>query len=447
MAHGFLLILPLVLAIALIRRGFRGAAIDDHPLCRACGFDLFGQQAGTSICSECGRDLSKPKAIVVGHRQKRLNALGFGIALLIVSAGWLGIAGYGRVKQVNWWHHAPLWYVLREASSDDVKRHPPALAELMARSGTAVASETRYRILEAGLAYQGDGEKAWDPQWGEFLEGERHAGFLSDQQWNRYLVQAWKNSVTFKLRKRVRMGDRLPYSVEFTSFRTSRDFGRWYPFAGIDAQLVDDHLTWPGSPPPDPREHGWVLISSGGGGRGSSLDASDFPRDFAPGEHTIYLEATVVVRQEDFEASNQAVPIISEQIKIPGTFVLLPEDQFSVKLLHDPSLAPAIQKCIKVEPEHHDWGDDEIYVSLAAPPTGLSFNLVVRIDGKETKLGTIGCPANGKQRIGFNCVGWKLPVGKSIDLILRGNPKSATEMLDVFEAWDGEIVLKDVPVK
>jgi len=197
MAHGFLLILPLVLAIALIRRGFRGVAIDDHPLCRACGFDLFGQPAGTAVCSECGRDLSKPKAIVVGHRQKRLNALGFGIALLIVSAGWLGIAGYGRVKQVNWWHHAPLWYVLREARSNDATWRSPAIAELAHRcESNSLSPNQRNEILDAGLAYQGDLFKPWDTAWGDLLEDANDAHQLSPERRQRYARQAINVPIT-----------------------------------------------------------------------------------------------------------------------------------------------------------------------------------------------------------------------------------------------------------
>jgi hypothetical protein len=37
--------LPLILAIGLIAVAWRGAAIDNHPLCRRCGFDLFGKPA------------------------------------------------------------------------------------------------------------------------------------------------------------------------------------------------------------------------------------------------------------------------------------------------------------------------------------------------------------------------------------------------------------------
>lgn len=43
-------------ALALLIRGWRGKRIDDHPLCRACGFDLSGNSDAKS-CPECGAAL------------------------------------------------------------------------------------------------------------------------------------------------------------------------------------------------------------------------------------------------------------------------------------------------------------------------------------------------------------------------------------------------------
>jgi len=38
-----LLLLPLGSAGWLILRGLRGVRVGDHPVCRKCGFDLFGR--------------------------------------------------------------------------------------------------------------------------------------------------------------------------------------------------------------------------------------------------------------------------------------------------------------------------------------------------------------------------------------------------------------------
>src|SRR5215208_2333842 len=55
------------LMMILARRGRR---IDDHPLCRKCGFDLFGLPGTSHNCPECGRDLRRRRATRIGHRQR-----------------------------------------------------------------------------------------------------------------------------------------------------------------------------------------------------------------------------------------------------------------------------------------------------------------------------------------------------------------------------------------
>jgi tRNA(Ile2) C34 agmatinyltransferase TiaS len=62
-----LAILPLgliVVGISALVRGLRGRRIDDHPLCRRCGFDLTGKPETSTRCPECGSDLRRPRAIL-----------------------------------------------------------------------------------------------------------------------------------------------------------------------------------------------------------------------------------------------------------------------------------------------------------------------------------------------------------------------------------------------
>ena len=46
--------------------GLRKRYVGDHPHCRKCGFDLFGRNESSVVCSECGADLNARKAIVIG---------------------------------------------------------------------------------------------------------------------------------------------------------------------------------------------------------------------------------------------------------------------------------------------------------------------------------------------------------------------------------------------
>ena len=63
------LILLFPLGLALLLLGVRGRRIDDHPICRRCGFDLFGLPAGSERCSECGAEVRRRRAIRIGRRK------------------------------------------------------------------------------------------------------------------------------------------------------------------------------------------------------------------------------------------------------------------------------------------------------------------------------------------------------------------------------------------
>jgi hypothetical protein len=74
---GLLFLVGLILLIL----GLRGRRVDDHPICRKCGFDLFGKPEGSTICSECSADLTYPHAIPRpavrrGDALRRLHAPG-----------------------------------------------------------------------------------------------------------------------------------------------------------------------------------------------------------------------------------------------------------------------------------------------------------------------------------------------------------------------------------
>src|SRR5215213_3238964 len=79
-----LISLGLLLAgIALIVRSRHGRLLDDHPICRRCGFDLFGLPEDAHRCSECGRDLRERNAIVHGRRMRRPGLALLGMLVIV----------------------------------------------------------------------------------------------------------------------------------------------------------------------------------------------------------------------------------------------------------------------------------------------------------------------------------------------------------------------------
>src|SRR5438045_6693447 len=101
MTHATWLIASLALfGVSLVATliALRGRRVDDHPHCRRCGFDLFGKPAESSLCSECGADLAKRKAVRIGRRERRLRLLVVAVPALLLSVGWTGWDGWRRVR-------------------------------------------------------------------------------------------------------------------------------------------------------------------------------------------------------------------------------------------------------------------------------------------------------------------------------------------------------------
>ena len=99
--------------------GWRGRRVGDHPICRRCGFDLFGLPGGVTTCSECGADLSAPRAVRIGHRRRLGRMLAAGVLLLLLAGSLTTLIGVTRSGDFEINGYKPVWLLAREAGSDD----------------------------------------------------------------------------------------------------------------------------------------------------------------------------------------------------------------------------------------------------------------------------------------------------------------------------------------
>src|SRR3954452_20405965 len=96
-----------LLTLALLVYALRGRRVDDHPLCRRCGFDLFGKPAESTVCSECGADLGRRRAMRVGQRESRAGLLRMAWPALAISVVWSGLLGWDAARRTDWNRHKP----------------------------------------------------------------------------------------------------------------------------------------------------------------------------------------------------------------------------------------------------------------------------------------------------------------------------------------------------
>lgn len=71
--------------VVLLAIGLRGRAIDDHPVCRKCGYDLTGIFPESKKCPECEADVSADRNVRIGNRVRSRFLIGTAAVLLLFS--------------------------------------------------------------------------------------------------------------------------------------------------------------------------------------------------------------------------------------------------------------------------------------------------------------------------------------------------------------------------
>lgn len=227
---GILGVVAALSGVALLVLGVRGRRVDDHPLCRTCGFDLFGVRVGESgrpaRCTECGVGLESPRTIRVGNRERRAGWLRWGLALAllgVVLAGAIGgvlLAGPRVQKRLP---NSLLFAQLRFRT--DARSNDP-LEELLDRSergGLSHEEDQRLVKLAAREIVKISPSTSLNPRWNWVLEVPRLFDLLGAEERRRVLSAGIEPFV----RSRTRVRSNLPIHLGFRTmywalFRNAR---------------------------------------------------------------------------------------------------------------------------------------------------------------------------------------------------------------------------------
>jgi hypothetical protein len=140
----------------------------------------------------------------------------------------------------------------------------------------------------------------------------------------------------------------------------------------------------------------------------------------------------------------------AHQTELDADFVMLPQDQPSVTFVHDESIRSAIEASLFVQPQPHYRGNDLMTMGFGrhALPIDMAGTVVLRANGREW-IAYSNTFHKSNSSIGnselFEC---SVPglTADHIDVIFKPDLKVAAGTLDVTQIWDGEVVIKNVPV-
>ena len=431
---GTILVGLLGLGGGLFARGRRGRPIDDHPVCRRCGFDLTGLPIGQGACPECGAGLTVSDAVQVGNRQRRPGLTYAGAAVAAFAALPLLtqlVLAAGHVDPIR---IQPLWWVLRKATGHvggDLKATGEILRRV--RIGDLSPDQDR-RLALTALRLQADLSRPWEPMWGDMVESLHAAGRLSAPDWQTY--QTHSQPATFEVRPRVADGDPIPFHLRgelrgATLPRWSTMRRRptiWMSVPGL--KLVDPTMNW-------------------GGLFGSAFDVNGFATVAAQSWEAVRPSPHLLaVRFVGLDAGNAPVPSAFPPLAVQGTWTPLHRGVPSVQLYRDEAMAARVLRTLSVDVTVASGVMVDVHADR--PPVDLAFDVVLRSGGREWQSPGYWIVARRDSQLPSggglgDFAGASTVLGRQVDVILRPSVRAAARTVDLDRLLDHEFVFRDVP--
>ena len=443
MFPGLLILVSLAaaLGVALLILGLHGRRIDDHPICRRCGFDLVGVYPVAGRCPECGAVLTDARSVRIGARRRRRVPVLAAIPLLLVGFGGGGAIGWLSATNYNWYGAAPDWVLESLASSPDRGRQAAALGELATRiAANELAGPRTDRLIVQGLAAQADRQTPWLTEWGSVLEAGLQSGRFSPEQFDAYVINGI--DCTLGVRDRVRAGEESSITIYLLSDRLG-------PGASgtMDADWgqieLDGAAVWP--------EREWGSMAFRFLGSGSTLGSSRmlaFTETL--GEHQLTMKTTVTAALTNAPGAFANRPVMFSRTA-SKSFEIVPAGTPLVEFVDDPSIGGQMASAITV-PRLKVTSDGGGGVTLdggirsGGLPMPFACDVFIRDRHGELHLWRRVCLSAGMQAESGFAGTIAADPGDAADVVLRASEQAALTVPGFDLSWDGEIVLEAVPV-
>ena len=443
-------ILPALAGVVLLIIAAIPRKVGDAPHCRKCQYNLTG--ITSQRCPECGRNIDA-KLVIRGRREKRTRLMIVGYVLCGVA--WLFFLG--NISTGNVYRHVGIERVIRSIQSESYFGWPRAYNELERR---IKAGEVSQSDLSPFVQWTLDNSERYTHSTEFSPKGLRLANLLDLARVRNLLtdtqeVRFKENLVKFDLdvRQIVVTGDKI--SCQLNTYRFMANPGWWVNSraigAFIDCKPIDFY-------------HGnnspiYLLAYAQCSGTGHNVAPvalplwTEFGQAVEPGRHTLTLDVYIRVFNGPWSNRAASTLIREETITLEQTFeVVVDAHEDCVDLSDDGDIGEKIKRELNAHgfrytKSRHPQINGRLRMDEV--PMSFAFKVYALIDNNEKYVGTITSERPFRLDPYEFRIYWYHPgpAIETVDLILRSDRKHLREStVDIYEAWDGEIILEDIPV-
>ncbi|MBB6428876.1 hypothetical protein [Algisphaera agarilytica] len=435
--------------LLLLIAGRRGKRIDDHPICRGCGFDLVGTHEPIPDkhpkCPECGTR----REPLVGNRKRRPVLVLAGVLLMLASLGGAGVWGYQNYGAEQLAKYKPVWLLRWEARSGSSSAAGVALSEMTVRLKNGQLSNTALeRLMDDAVAYGPAGNplltnvaigNAWDDLAVELLR--RGVGTPAEHE---IIGRSWIE-FSVEVRAKTHVGESVPIRFK------RREFGPSYA-AGLYGHLDPPVIVMDTQRYPLGMSSGGSLSATRGGGSsssgwsGTSLAPSyGLPRGLGLGVHEMVAEVPVRI------TDGQNGPLLVHWTEPhPVRFEYVPEGGDPIAMIHDPALAAQVEQAVELrdgELTVNTYGINAM-LDWSSIPVDLAYQLYMQRGEQKWKLSTVASTQTVGNH-GFG-IGGAVPDewedGTLVDLVFEPAPDVASDTPDITAILDHAFVIRGVKI-
>jgi hypothetical protein len=427
--------------LRLLRRS-RGR-VGETPHCGGCDYDLTAN--ASAVCPECGLGLDAPGRVVLGDAVWRRRTWARGFLMFLLGSVLGGTTGVHFVRTYDWYRVRPAGWLIDDVTTGYAPAARRAWRELdrrIAAGGLSDAAQDRL-TAEALAKFERVAQSVPATVNGplqvlsDYLGDRALAGKLTPAQRDEFFAATLLPQLRF--RRLIRAGDPIP--VELTSHWVGPSAPGWWVNAAETSVTVGGATELKGT--------GRSAFS----GFGSGGNATHFLKPRPAGDVPVTVAQTFRAYRGSMGDTANSQLIHQWTVRLTGQLhVVADEPPGTFTLIDRPELLPAMRAAVTIQRfalEHTGAGGRpllQVRIGIRNPPENIAFDVTARAAGREFPIGSVRL-ADGQGTTWHFTV--DAPRGLEFDKAdfhFRPNEKAARSTVNLYQIWNGELLVKDVPL-